>query len=180
MTAALTRRQTSSVRSKPGAITVLIVLAGVLAVFLFPARLLPGPFSAALRPGHSAAGQPGSAVDSSRYGPVLARGFRSLGDWGRSFLLEPKTAYPVVQTRTICRKPAALFAADFSSARKILESWISEPGASKAGAGPPSSQPVGIDARTGLDRSRRRGDAKPTESSLARTEKRGWEILCRR
>jgi hypothetical protein len=38
------------VRSKPGAITVLIVLAGVIAVFLFPAKLMPGPFSAGCRP----------------------------------------------------------------------------------------------------------------------------------
>jgi hypothetical protein len=27
---------------------------------------------------------------------VLARGFHFLGDWGRSFILEPKTPYPVV------------------------------------------------------------------------------------
>jgi hypothetical protein len=38
------------VRSKPGAIKVLIVLVGVLAVFLFPASLLPGPFSARYGP----------------------------------------------------------------------------------------------------------------------------------
>jgi hypothetical protein len=38
------------VRSKLGAITALIVLAGVLAVFLFPAGLTPGPFSAGCGP----------------------------------------------------------------------------------------------------------------------------------
>jgi hypothetical protein len=38
------------VRSKPGAIKVLIVLVGALAVFLFPASLLPGPFSARYGP----------------------------------------------------------------------------------------------------------------------------------
>jgi len=38
------------VKSKPGAITILIVLAGVIAVFLFPVRLMPGPFSAGCGP----------------------------------------------------------------------------------------------------------------------------------
>jgi hypothetical protein len=38
------------VRSKPGAITVLIVLAGVIAVFLFPASLMSSPFSAGCGP----------------------------------------------------------------------------------------------------------------------------------
>jgi len=28
---------------------------------------------------------------------VLARGFHFVGDWGRSFILEPKTPYPVVE-----------------------------------------------------------------------------------
>lgn len=37
-------------RSKPGAIKVLILLVGVLAVFLFPASLLPGPLSARYGP----------------------------------------------------------------------------------------------------------------------------------